>query len=62
MWQELQLCWLHMLPQAVHLQATLVIDVHVLLLSGCKEELVVQESYRAGGLLDLERRVRVDRA
>jgi hypothetical protein len=49
-----------MLPQAVHLQATLVIDVHILLLSGCKEELIVQEGDCTGGLLHLEGGVRRD--
>lgn len=52
-WQELQLCWLKVLPKTVHFQAALVIDVHILFLCGCKKKLVVQERDCTGGLLDL---------
>lgn len=48
--QELQHRRLHMVAQAVHLQAALVVDVHVLLLRRREERLVVQE-------LDVARRL-----
>jgi hypothetical protein len=52
--QELQHLWRHVVAQAVHLQPPLVVYVHVLLLSGCKEELVVQEGDVTRRLLDLQ--------
>jgi len=48
--KKLQGSWLQVLPQAVHFKATLVIDVHILLLCSCKKHFVVQESDITCGL------------
>lgn len=55
--QEFHLVHLDVVPQLVHLQSTLVVDVDELFLRDSKEALVVQPPNRATRLLEMQLRV-----